>query len=259
MSPSGRCRAFDAGADGFVRGEGGGFVVLKPLSRALAEGDRIYCVIRGSAVNNDGASNGLTAPNPAAQRAVLAEACQRAGVLPREVDYVEAHGTGTKLGDPIEAAALGAVFGAGRLPEQPLRVGSVKTNIGHQEGAAGIAGLIKAALAIQHRQIPPSLHFAEANPLIPLSDLHLAVVTQLEPWPSLRPPVAGISSFGWGGTNCHVLLGGLDAAPQELLLLGADDAGRLREAAATLAKGPRARPGRCWSYALLARATGVTG
>jgi acyl transferase domain-containing protein/surfactin synthase thioesterase subunit/D-arabinose 1-dehydrogenase-like Zn-dependent alcohol dehydrogenase/acyl carrier protein len=236
LSPRGRCRAFDAAADGFVRGEGGGFVVLKPLSRALAEGDRIYCVIRGSAVNNDGASNGLTAPNPAAQRAVLAEACQRAGVLPQEVDYVEAHGTGTRLGDPIEAAALGAVLGAQRPPEQPLRVGSVKTNIGHQEGAAGIAGLIKAALAIQHRQIPPSLHFAEANPLIPFSDLHLEVVTKLQSWPSPRPALAGISSFGWGGTNCHVLLAGLDAATSQLALLGAEDEAGLRAAAATLAE-----------------------
>jgi len=233
LSPRGRCRAFDAGADGFVRGEGGGFVVLKPLSHALADGDHVYCVIRGSAVNNDGASNGLTAPNPAAQRAVLAAACQQAQISPTSIDYVEAHGTGTKLGDPIEAAALGAVLSAGRPASSALRIGSVKTNIGHLEGAAGIAGLIKTALAIEHRSIPPSLHFAEANPLIPFSDLKLVVATQLEPWPSSSPAVAGVSSFGWGGTNCHVIVSGLDAAPPQLLRLAAADHDSLRRAAQT--------------------------
>ncbi len=239
LSARGQCRAFDADADGFVRGEGGGFVVLKPLSKALADADSIYCVIRGSAINNDGASNGLTAPNPAAQRAVLAQACQAAALAPKEVDYVEAHGTGTKLGDPLEAAALSAVLCSGRAAEQPLRLGSVKTNIGHQEGAAGIAGLIKTALAIAHRQIPPSLHFATANPLIPFSQLNLKVVTELETWPTLGPAIAGVSSFGWGGTNCHVLLSGLDAAPSELLLVGADDEDSLAKAAAAAVKSVR--------------------
>ncbi|HNN93691.1 MAG TPA: beta-ketoacyl synthase N-terminal-like domain-containing protein, partial [Pseudomonadota bacterium] len=229
LSPRGRCRAFDAGADGFVRGEGGGCVVLKPLSRALIDGDRIYCVIRGSAVNNDGASNGLTAPNPAAQRQVLREACGNAQVDPRAVDYVETHGTGTRLGDPIEAAALGAVLGAGRPAAAALRIGSVKTNIGHQEGASGIAGLIKTALAVHERQIPPSLHFVEPNPLIPFDDLRLQVVTSLQPWPGEKPALAGVSSFGWGGSNCHVILGGLDDLPQRLVRFAAADQDQLRQ------------------------------
>ena len=234
LSPSGHCHAFGDGADGFVRGEGGGIVVLKPLSRALADGDRVYCVVRGSAANSDGASNGLTAPNPAAQRAVLEQACARAGVEPSAVHYVEAHGTGTRLGDPIEAEALGAVLGRGRDTAAPLLVGSVKTNIGHLEGASGIAGLIKAALAIAHRCIPPSLHCERPNPLIPFAELHLRVNTQLTPWPTAGTPLAGISSFGWGGTNCHVLLGGLDLAPVHLLMVAADDEPSLAARAAAL-------------------------
>lgn len=236
LSPSGRCHAFGADADGFVRGEGGGLVVLKPLSRALADGDHIYCVIRGSAVNSDGASNGLTAPNPAAQRAVLRDACARAGVSPRQVHYVEAHGTGTRLGDPIEAEALGAVLGRGRDAEAPLLVGSVKTNVGHLEGAAGIAGLIKVALSIEHRHIPPSLHCEPPNPLIQFAALRLRVPTQLTPWPLAGAALAGVSSFGWGGTNCHVLLGGLDAAPLQLLAVADKDESSLAAHAAALAE-----------------------
>ncbi|KYF91512.1 hypothetical protein BE20_14465 [Sorangium cellulosum] len=181
-------------------------VVLKPLSRALADGDVIYCVIRGSAVNNDGFSNGLPAPNPKAQEAVLREAYARAGVKPEEVDYVEAHGTGTILGDPIEARALSAVLCADRPPERPLRIGSVKTNIGHLEAAAGIAGLIRVALSMQHRELQPSLHFERPNPHIPLDELRLAVQRAAEPWPERAhgEALAGVSSFGFGGTNCHV-------------------------------------------------------
>jgi acyl transferase domain-containing protein/acyl carrier protein len=207
MAPDGRCKAFDARANGYVRGEGGGVVVLEPLSRALALGHPVVCVIRGSAVNNDGFSNGLTAPNPRAQEAVLRQAYARAGVDPRRVHYVEAHGTGTLLGDPIEARALGAVLGSGRGAERPLCVGSVKTNIGHLEAAAGVAGLIKVALALRHRFLPTSLHFLRPNPHIPFEALRLEVVKQARPWPHPEErALAGVSGFGFGGTNCHVVL-----------------------------------------------------
>ncbi|RPF40442.1 acyl transferase domain-containing protein [Streptomyces sp. Ag109_G2-6] len=212
LSPDGLCKAFDARADGFGRGEGCGVVVLKPLSRALAAGDDVYCVIRGSAANNDGLSNGLTAPSPEAQEEVLREAYRRAGVDPRDVHYVEAHGTGTHLGDPIEAVALGAVVTQGRPPGEPLLIGSVKSNIGHLEAAAGVAGLIKAALSLRHRAVPPSLHFETPNPHIAFDDLGLCVVERLEPWPADRPALAGVSAFGWGGTNVHVVLEGAPAA-----------------------------------------------
>ena len=207
LSPDGVCRTFDARADGYVRGEGGGVVVLKPLARALADGDPIRAVIRGSAINNDGASNGLTAPSRAAQEEVLAAACRRAGVRPRDVQVVEAHGTGTPLGDPIEARALSAVYGAGRAADAPLLVGSAKTNVGHLEGAAGMVGLIKTVLAIQHRVVPPSLHYTRDNPHAPLAELGLAVPTTARAWPEPeRALLAGVSSFGLGGTNGHVVV-----------------------------------------------------
>ena len=215
MAADGRCKAFDARADGYVRGEGAGMVVLKPLPQALADGDPIYAVILGGAVNHDGRSNGLMAPNPQAQEAVLREAYRRAGVSPGRVQYVEAHGTGTFLGDPIEAQALGAVMATDRPPGSFCALGSVKTNIGHLEAAAGVAGLIKVALALKHREIPPSLHFQEPNPLIPFAELPLRVQQTLAPWPEsvgagLRPAqgpaLAGVSSFGFGGTNAHLVL-----------------------------------------------------
>ncbi|WP_394831345.1 SDR family NAD(P)-dependent oxidoreductase [Pendulispora rubella] len=212
LSPHGRCFTFDARADGYVRGEGAGVVVLKPLSRAQADGDRIYCVVRGSATNNDGASNGLTAPNPKAQEAVLRDAYRRAGVAPAAVHYVEAHGTGTPLGDPIEARALSAVLCQDRAADAPLRVGSVKTNIGHLEGAAGIAGFIKAALSIHQGFIPSSLHFESPNPNIAFEEWRLRVPQSTEAWPDAATPrTAGVSSFGFGGTNAHVVL----QSPQE--------------------------------------------
>jgi len=212
MAPDGRCKAFDARANGYVRSEGAGIVVLKPLTKAIADGDPIYAVIRGSAVNQDGRSNGLMAPNPRAQEAVLREAYRRAAVSPGDVQYVEAHGTGTLLGDPIEAKALGAVLAVNRSPERPCLLGSVKTNLGHLEAAAGIAGLIKVALALKHREIPPSLHFEEPNPHISFDQLPLRVQTTLEPWPVRpAPAMAGVSSFGFGGTNAHVVL---QAAPE---------------------------------------------
>ncbi|MEU5838344.1 type I polyketide synthase, partial [Streptomyces diacarni] len=207
LSPDGRSFVFDARANGYVRGEGGAFVVLKPLHAAVADGDPIYCVLHGSAMNNDGTTEGLTVPSGAGQQRVLRQAYERAEVSAEQVQYVELHGTGTELGDPIEASALGAVLGGDRVDGAELRVGSVKTNVGHLEGAAGIVGLLKAALCLRHRELVPSLNFETPNPRIPLDELKLAVQQSVEPWP--RPDeslYAGVSSFGMGGTNCHVVL-----------------------------------------------------
>ncbi|HEX8704281.1 MAG TPA: SDR family NAD(P)-dependent oxidoreductase, partial [Myxococcaceae bacterium] len=229
MAPDGRCKAFDARANGYVRSEGGGVVVLKPLSRALRDGDRIYCVVRGTAINNDGFSNGLTAPSPQAQEAVLREAYARAGVPPEKVHFVETHGPGTALGDPIEAGALGAVLGAGRVPGQPLRIGSVKTNLGHLEAAAGMAGLAKVALQLQRRALVKNLHFETPSPHIDFERLKLKVQTEREPWPvTADAPVAGVSSFGFGGTNAHAVLEAGPSSPATLLALGAPDAQAMR-------------------------------
>ncbi|UQA61054.1 type I polyketide synthase [Polyangium aurulentum] len=208
MSPDGRCRAFDAKGNGYVRSEGAGIIILKRLSEALRDGDRIYALVRGSAVNNDGASNGLTAPNPAAQQSLLRDACKAAGVAPSEIQYVEAHGTGTPLGDPIEASAIGAVYGVEHGPERPVLIGSVKTNVGHLEAAAGMAGLIKTVLAMHHDALPQSLHFEKPNPNIDFEGLRLRVVKRTQPWPVPEGTVrrAGVSSFGYGGTNGHVIL-----------------------------------------------------
>ena len=203
ISPDGRCYTFDERANGFVRGEGGAVLVLKPLAAALADGDTVHAVIRGSATNNDGGGDTLTAPRQGAQQEVLRLACAAAGVSPAQLSYVELHGTGTPLGDPVEAAALGAVA----RRERPLLVGSVKTNIGHLEGAAGIAGLVKTVLCLSRRELVPSLNFRTPNPRIPLAELGLRVVTETEPWPAVEGPLlAGVSSFGMGGANCHVVL-----------------------------------------------------
>jgi acyl transferase domain-containing protein/thioesterase domain-containing protein len=207
LSPDGRCKSFDAKANGYVRGEGGGVVVLKLLSQAEADGDRIYAVIRGSAVNHNGRSNGLTAPNMQAQIDLLQKVYQRAGIAPNSVHYVEAHGTATPIGDALEMKALGAVVGKDRDMDNPCRVGCVKTNIGHTEAASGIAGLIKTALSLYHRQIPPNLHFQEPNPSIPFKKLGLKVQERLENMPEdMYPLRAGVSALGFGGTNAHVVL-----------------------------------------------------
>ncbi|WP_437515469.1 SDR family NAD(P)-dependent oxidoreductase [Sorangium sp. So ce1099] len=243
MAPDGRSKAFDSRANGYVRGEGGGVVVLKRLSDALADGDTIYCVIRGSAVNNDGFSNGLTAPSPRAQQGVLRDACAAAGVAPADVQYVEAHGTGTMLGDPIEAGALGAALGAGagRSPERALRIGSVKTNIGHLEAAAGIAGLIKVALSMRHRTLPPSLHFKQPNPHIAFEALRLRVQTTLEPWEGEQERLlAGVSSFGFGGTNSHVIVEASALESPRLFVLSAEGEEGLRAQARRLVEELRA-------------------
>ncbi|MBE9064031.1 type I polyketide synthase, partial [cf. Phormidesmis sp. LEGE 11477] len=222
MSGEGRCKSFDASADGYVRSEGAGIVVLKPLSQAQADGDPIYAVIRGSAVNQDGYSQGMAAPNPQAQSAVLKEAYRLAQVDPAAVNYIEAHGTGTKLGDPIEAQALGAVISKGRSPEQVCSIGSVKTNFGHTETAAGIAGLIKAALMLKHGEMPPSLHYVEPNPAIDFDQLRLKVQSVLAP----LPPKAyiGVNSFGFGGTNAHTVL---ETFPAERETVAVPDSARI--------------------------------
>ncbi|MFD3523635.1 type I polyketide synthase [Streptomyces sp. NPDC058653] len=205
LSPDGRCFTFDARANGYVRGEGGGVVVLKRLADAVRDGDTVYGVIRGSAVNNDGSTDGLTVPSAEAQATVLRQACEDAGVDPAEVGYVELHGTGTPTGDPLEAAGIGATYGSARPAGSPVLVGSAKTNVGHLEGAAGIVGLIKTALSIRHREIPASLNYETPNPRIDPEALNLRVQTASGPWPD-APLLAGVSSFGVGGTNCHVVL-----------------------------------------------------
>jgi acyl transferase domain-containing protein len=215
MAPDGRCKTFDAAADGYVRGEGCGIVVLKRLSRARADGNRIYALIAGSALNQDGRSTGLTAPNGAAQEALLRRALAEAGVVPGEVGYVEAHGTGTRLGDPIEVNALSAVLGPARPPARPLLIGSVKTNVGHLEAAAGVAGLIKLVLALQHRELPPHLNLRRLNPLLPWDRLPISVVTERTPWPAVDGRrIGGISSFGFSGTNVHMLVAEPPAAEE---------------------------------------------
>ncbi len=203
MSPDGRCKSFSTNANGYVRSEGAGIVVLKPLSQAEAEGDQIYAVIRATAVNQDGLTNGLPAPNPKAQEAVLREAYRQAGIAPHTVDYIEAHGTGTKLGDAVELQALGAVIGENRPPEDYCAIGSVKTNIGHAETAAGIAGLIKTALALKYQAIPPSLHCQQPNNTVDWDNLGLRVQQSFE---ARKFVLAGVNSFGFGGTNAHIIL-----------------------------------------------------
>ncbi|KAG0288047.1 hypothetical protein BGZ97_006924, partial [Linnemannia gamsii] len=204
LSPQERCKTFDASANGYVRGEGCAAVILKRFSEAQADGDPIIALIRGSAINQDGSGSGLTAPNQLAQQAVIEAALAQARVAPREIGYLEAHGTGTKLGDPIEVMAAAQVLGTGRPDEQPLLIGSLKSALGHLEAAAGIAGLIKTVLSMQHGVIPAQLHFATPNPHIPWERLPVRVVAQAQAWPGGLKQ-AGISSFGFSGTNAHVI------------------------------------------------------
>jgi acyl transferase domain-containing protein len=247
MAPDGRCKVFDARADGFVRGEGCGMLVLKRASDARADGDRVIALIRGSAANQDGRSNGLTAPNGLAQEAVLRDALADARCEPGEVGFVEAHGTGTSLGDPIEVQALQAVIGSQRPAKPPLRVGSVKAGIGHLEAAAGVAGVIKVAMALQHREIPGQVNLQQLNPFIPWSEMAIEVPRQLTPWaaPAKGPRLAGASSFGFSGTNVHLVLQeapdaqvAAEPAPARkthLLPVSARSDGALRELCGTLA------------------------
>ncbi|HEY4001514.1 MAG TPA: acyltransferase domain-containing protein, partial [Candidatus Xenobia bacterium] len=251
LSVDGRCKTFDASANGYVRGEGCGFVVLKRLSAAQRAGDRIWAVVRGSAVNQDGRSTGLTAPNVLSQQALLRQALHNANVSPAAIGYIEAHGTGTPLGDPIEVDALKAVLGAPRPDESVCYLSSVKTNIGHMEGAAGVGGLIKTVLALQHEAIPRHLHFRALNPRIDLSGTPFVIPHEEQPWPrGDKPRLAGISSFGLSGTNVHVVV---EEAPQEpavpaaappagLLVLSARDAAALDGQASRLAAHLKAHP-----------------
>ena len=216
MAADGRCKTFDAAADGIVRGEGCGIVVLKRLADALADGDDIVAVIRGTAANQDGRSNGFTAPSSAAQQAVIRQALRNAGLKASDISYVEAHGTGTPLGDPIELEALDSVLGGQRAPSDPCAVGSVKTNVGHLEAAAGIAGLIKVALSLRHRAIPPHLHFTKLNPHVSLANGSFEIPTGLRPWGRAGERLcAGVSSFSLGGTNAHIILAEAPATPAE--------------------------------------------
>lgn len=253
LAPDGRCKSFDASADGYVRSEGAGVVLLKTLSEARRCGDPIVALIHGTAVNSDGRSNGMAAPNLKAQIACVRQAFARSGLDPAATQYVEAHGTGTRQGDPIELRALGTVLGEGRPGDQPCRVGSVKTNLGHGETAAGITGLIKAALCIQHRQIPASLNFCTPNPAIDFAGLKLQVQTALEPFPAPdQPAVVGVSSFGFGGTNAHAVLAeapptevgspGAAPLPLQLLTLSARTSVALRATASRYLELLRQRP-----------------
>lgn len=246
LAPDGRCKPFSSDADGIVRAEGCGVVVLKRLRDARRDGDHVLAVIRGTGVNQDGRSNGMMAPNPLAQEALLRDVYARAGVDPSSLDYVEAHGTGTLLGDPIEAGALAAVLGAGRDADRPLLLGSVKSNLGHLEGAAGVAGLVKLVLAMQHDRLPRSINYAGPNPHIPFDEARLRVVDEERAWPRYDGVArAGVSAFGFGGTNAHVVIeepaepaAAPDTAPDDApvtLALSAASEPRLRDEAAALA------------------------
>lgn len=207
LAPDGRIKSFSKDADGYARSEGGGMLVLKRLADARRDGDQIYAVIAGAAINHDGRSNGMLAPNPDAQEAVLRKAYKDAGINPRTVDYVEAHGTGTILGDPIEADALGRVIGRGRAADQPALLGAVKSNVGHLESAAGAASLAKVALSLQRNKIPPSINYTGPNPYIDFDKEHLRVADTVTDWPRYSGhAVAGVSGFGFGGANAHLVL-----------------------------------------------------
>jgi acyl transferase domain-containing protein/acyl carrier protein len=246
MSPTGRCRTFDAAADGFVRGEGCGMVVLKRLSDALSAGDNILAVVSGTAINHDGHSSGLTVPNGLSQQAVIRMALQDAGLHANQISYIETHGTGTPLGDPIEARALAAVMGEGRTNNQPLLIGSVKTNIGHLEPAAGIAAIMKVILALQHHEIPPHLHFQTPSPYIDWDQMPFKVTPGLTAWPvGETGRFAGINAFGFSGTNAHVIISEAPVAqkvegdfhrPLNILTLSARNESALKQLAASYAQ-----------------------
>ncbi len=214
LSPDSRCKTFDANADGYARGEGCGILVLKRLRDAMADGDRILALVKGSAINHDGPSSGLTVPNQQAQKKVIRQALVNAKVDPSEVDYVECHGTGTSLGDPLEVKAIDEVYCRERSKDDPLVLGAVKSNVGHLEAAAGVAGLIKIILGLQNHEIPPNLHFNQPNPQIDWDKIPVQVATSVIPWEKPgKPMLAGISGFGMSGTNAHVIL---QEAPEQV-------------------------------------------
>jgi acyl transferase domain-containing protein len=221
LSPTGRVLTFDARADGFVRAEGAGAVILKRLDDALADGDRIYAVITAMAVNQDGYTPTLTVPSAEAQAKMLRQVCKDAGVAPEDVGYVEAHGTGTPVGDPIEASAIGSVFGIGRAPSNRLVVGSVKTNVGHLESGAGVCGLIKTALSVYHSEIPANPNFETVNPNIPLDRLNIDIAREHGPWRGNGRRRAVVNSFGFGGTNASAVVEEAPAIPAPIPSNGA--------------------------------------
>ncbi|KQO17260.1 type I polyketide synthase [Paenibacillus sp. Leaf72] len=235
LSPEGRCKTFDNSADGYVRGEGVGMLVLKRLEDALADGDPIQAVIMASSVNQDGHTASITVPSSEAQERLIRKTLGKAGISAADVQYVEAHGTGTPVGDPIEARAIAAAYGEGRTESEKLFIGSCKTNIGHTEAAAGVAGLIKTVLCLQHKQIPPNLHFHNPNPAIRFDEWGIRVPVKLEPWPSHDgEAIAAVNSFGYGGTNAHVIVrepsvSEKDILPQEEASLIAVQAGYRRD------------------------------
>ncbi len=242
LSPEGRCKTFDASASGYVRGEGVGVVALKRLSDAVEAGDPIQAVILASGVNQDGHTVGITVPSGNAQARLIRDTIRKAGVKPTDIRYVEAHGTGTPVGDPIEAGAIGEVYGQGRLASEPLLIGSCKTNIGHTESAAGIAGFIKAVLCLRHRQIPPHLHLQQPNPAIAFDSWRLKVPTALEPWPEHEgPAIAAVNSFGFGGANAHAIV--REPLQNEMAPTGEADAA-MRETARSDSETAGAPPGR---------------
>src|SRR5580692_406691 len=246
LSRQGRCRVFDASADGYVRSEGGGVFLLKDYDQAVADGNPILAVVAHSAVNSDGRTSGLTVPSVAAQASLLVNAYRDAGISPSEIDYIEAHGTGTAVGDPIETRALGDALGQHRSKNQPLPIGSVKGNVGHLEAASGVAGLLKALHCLRHRIIPAHIGMDTPNPHIPFGDLNLKVLTANQPLRSSGRLVIGVNSFGFGGANAHVILEsyGADAATTPALpkasalpiIVSARDAAALTQAARDLAK-----------------------
>ena len=219
LASDGRIKSFSSDADGYARSEGGGMLVLKRLADARRDGDDIMAVIAGSAINHDGRSNGLLAPNPDAQAEVLRKAYKDAGINPRDVDYIEAHGTGTILGDPIEADALGRVVGRGRPADQPALLGAVKSNVGHLESAAGAASLAKMVLSLKNDKLPPSINYAGPNPYIDFESVRLKVADTVTDWPRYSGhAIAGVSGFGFGGANAHMVLREVlpsDLAPPE--------------------------------------------
>ncbi|WP_445082001.1 type I polyketide synthase [Streptomyces roseicoloratus] len=224
LSPDGRCHALDARANGYVRGEGGGVVALKLLRRAVADGDRVLCLLHGGAVGSDGASDTLPTPDGKAQERVIRDAWEDAGIPLEHAQYVEIHGSGTRVGDPVEASALGAVFASSRTPGNPLRLGSVKTNIGHLEGASGIAGLIKTILCVRERELVPTLNYRSPNPQIPFDDLRITAFTGNKPWSASDGPlVAGVTSVGMGGTNCHLVLGEWNGESEDAAVTAGND------------------------------------
>ena len=216
LSPDGKCYAFDARANGYVRGEGAGMLLIKPLSVAQAEGDPVYALIRAAVVNQDGRTNAMTVPGVESQSEMLEEAYRQAGISPKRVSYMEAHGTGTPVGDPIELEALGNVLCKGRAKGEECVIGSVKTNVGHLESGSGVAGIIKAALVLKEGTIPPNLNFEVPNPNIPFEKLRLRVPTEAEALkPGSHPAIVAVNSFGFGGTNAHIVLGEAPAPPKK--------------------------------------------